>query len=71
MNSGENVDTDVLAAPQRHSTTSGMDHIPQQKRTWSVPQGDEISERGGAKKRGKKVNLLRNRGTGANAITVG
>ncbi|GJJ09799.1 hypothetical protein Clacol_004023 [Clathrus columnatus] len=68
---GEDVDTIVVAPPQRHSTTSGLDHVPKAKRTWSVPQGDETTERGGTKKRGKKIKSSRSWGTGANAITVG
>lgn len=70
LDAGENTDTIVIAPPQRHSTTSGMEHVPQQKRTWSVPERDETSGRGGAKQRGKKTKRPQHWATGANAITV-
>ena len=61
--------------PQRHSTTSGVDQTPANKRTWTVPdEGDEGTHRGGQKhvkgdkKRGKRQ---RDEGTGVNAIPVG
>lgn len=63
-------DMDVMARPQRHSTTSGLENVPLDKRTWAVPEAEEQRGRGGAKNRGKK-KPAKNWGTGANSIAVG
>ena len=70
---GDVADAPLIAPPQRHSTTSGVEKIPQNRRTWTVPEDGEVSGRGGAKKkRGKKGTApTRNWGTGANAVIVG
>lgn len=69
---GADADAILIAPPQRHSTTSGLEEVPQKRRTWTVPEADEVSGRGGVKKRGKKGKALpRHMGTGANAVAVG
>ncbi|KAF8516573.1 hypothetical protein BU17DRAFT_50755 [Hysterangium stoloniferum] len=72
VDAGGKANTDIIAPPQRHSKTSGVDNVPQQKRTWTVPEDGEASGRGGVKKRGKKGKTLsKSWGTGANSIAVG
>jgi len=74
LEAGDETEADMIARPQRHSTTSGMDVVPLKKRTWSVPEGEEESGRGGMKQRGKKgKNKVPGRswGSGANSIPVG
>ncbi|KAF8519222.1 hypothetical protein BU17DRAFT_47909 [Hysterangium stoloniferum] len=72
VEAGGKANTDIIAPPQRHSKTSGVDNVPQQKRTWTVPEDGEASGRGGVKKRGKKWKTLsKSWGTGANSIAVG
>ncbi|KAF8531930.1 hypothetical protein JB92DRAFT_2847601 [Gautieria morchelliformis] len=69
---GGDVNANLIAPPQRHSTTSGLEEIPQKRRTWTVPEDGEVSGRGGVKKRGKKGKApTRHWGTGANAVAVG
>ncbi|KAF8579013.1 hypothetical protein K439DRAFT_1663427 [Ramaria rubella] len=72
VESGGDADTDLIAPPQRHSTTSGLEEMPKKKRTWTVPEEGEINGRGGVKKRGKKGKAAaKHWGTGANAVAVG
>ena len=75
---GMNTRTDELAdmsQPQRHSSTSGVEHVPLKKRTWSVPDGNEDegkSHRGGRKhRRSEAKKRPKPLGTGVNAIPVG
>ncbi|KIJ46351.1 hypothetical protein M422DRAFT_66729 [Sphaerobolus stellatus SS14] len=71
MEAGDNSEADIVAPPQRHSSTSGVDLEALRRRTWTVPEEGEESGRG-AKQRGKKSRgPSRPWGTGANAIAVG
>lgn len=68
----QNVDLDT--APNRHSSTSGVEKMHTQKRTWSVPEGDnEDGEKKLDKTRKKRGLPKRSKmwGTGVNAIPVG
>lgn len=72
-------DVELSQKPQRHSTTSGADHVPGKKHTWSIPHEDDgKTHRGGVKhaKLGNKNGTIRRKppralGTGVNAIPVG
>ena len=71
-------DSEASQKPQRHSTTSGVEHAPDTKRTWSGPHEDEgQTHRGGVKhaKAGNRNRSSRGKpkvfGTGVNAIPVG
>ncbi|RPD82681.1 hypothetical protein L226DRAFT_33996 [Lentinus tigrinus ALCF2SS1-7] len=69
-------DDDVqMDRPQRYSATSGVELVPLKKRTWSIPEADDVDEEGRpAKKRGSKKGKSRPPkplGTGVNAIPVG
>ena len=60
--------------PQRYSATSGLEHVPATKRTWTVGAEGGESHRGG-QKHAKKAKSGRPNGriwgTGVNAIPVG
>jgi len=61
-------DEDVAQArPQRHSTTSGEEHVVKAKKTWAVSDAEPAGRGGANRKRGKKSKAF---GTGANAIAV-
>ncbi|KDQ63347.1 hypothetical protein JAAARDRAFT_29369 [Jaapia argillacea MUCL 33604] len=71
---GEDVSTDLSQRPQRFSSTSGADQIPQGKHTWTVGDVDDgETHRGGQrhakKKRGERKPKFE--ATGVNAIPVG
>ncbi len=54
--------------PQRHSMTSGLEHIPITRKTWTVGDVDDKQSRRGHRKKSKsRVQLW---ATGANAIPV-
>ncbi|KAF5385173.1 hypothetical protein D9615_001345 [Tricholomella constricta] len=60
--------------PQRYSATSGIDHAPTARRTWTVGDtDDEETHRGGKRhaKRSKSRPSGKTWGTGVNAIPVG
>ncbi|EIN14028.1 hypothetical protein PUNSTDRAFT_57376 [Punctularia strigosozonata HHB-11173 SS5] len=58
-----------LEAPQRHSKTSGVEHTPATKRTWSVLEVDDGLTHRGGKKHARRPQ--KNLGTGVNSIPVG
>ncbi|KAI0778433.1 hypothetical protein BD413DRAFT_465306 [Trametes elegans] len=71
--SGDAADTEdiQMERPQRYSATSGVEQMPSNKRTWSIPEegdGDAATRKRGSKK-GKRPP--RSQGTGVNAIPVG
>jgi nucleolar protein 6 len=54
--------------PQRHSMTSGLEHTPMIRKTWTVGDVDDKQSRRGHRKKSKsRVQLW---ATGANAIPV-
>lgn len=63
-----------LPQPQRHSKTSGEEHVVATRKTWSVPEGDETAGRGGRKhakpSKSKSKRPAKPWASGANAIAV-
>lgn len=70
---GQVASEEQVVAPQRHSSTSGIDKQATKDRTWSVPDADDgLTHRGGTKHGGKsRTKRQKEWGTGVNAIPVG
>jgi nucleolar protein 6 len=72
----DNPISSLAERPQRYSATSGLEHVPATKRTWTVGGLDDgAPHRGGQKhtKKGGKTGRPKGKiwGTGVNAIPVG